>query len=101
MDLTISSQHTTLTEPIKEYAEKKLSKLGERFSFPVKVGLRIRKEGTKREQDRFIAEVTIPLKRGFIRSEERAESPYTAIDLVQQTVDRRIRRYKTRWKSVV
>lgn len=97
MDLTISSQHTTLTEPIKKYAEKKLAKLDERFSFPVKVTLRIRKEGTKREEDRYIAEVTIPLKRGFIRSEERAESPYAAIDLVQQTVERRIRRYKTRF----
>ena len=60
MDLTISSQHTTLTEPIKEYAEKKLGKLDDRFSFPVKVTLRIRKEGTKREEDRYIAEVTIP-----------------------------------------
>jgi putative sigma-54 modulation protein len=97
MDLTISSQHTTLTEPIKEYAEKKLGKLDERFSFPVKVTLRIRKEGTKREEDRYIAEVTVPLKRGFIRSEERADSPYTAIDLVQNNVERRIRRYKTRF----
>ena len=99
MDLTISGQHTTLTEPIKAYAEKKLAKLDERFSFPVKVNLRIRKEGTKRVEDRYIAEVTIPLKRGFIRSEERADSPYTAIDLVQTNVERRIRRYKTRFNK--
>lgn len=99
MDLTISSQHTTLTEPIKEYAEKKLGKLDGRFNFPVKVTLRIRKEGTKREEDRYIAEVTIPLKRGFIRSEERANSPYAAIDLVQTNVERRIRRYKTRFNK--
>lgn len=97
MNLTISGQHTTLTEPIKEYAEKRLAKLDERFSFPVTVNLRIRKEETKREADRYIAEVTIPLKRGFIRSEERGDSPYSAIDLVQQTVERRIRRYKTRF----
>lgn len=99
MALTISSQHTSLTEPIKEYAEKRLSKLDSRFNFPVQVTLRIRKEETKREEDRFIAEVTIPLKRGFIRSEERAETPYAAIDMVQQTVDRRIKRYKTRFNK--
>ena len=97
MDLTISSQHTTLTDAIRNYAEKRLAKLDERFNFPAKVNLRIRKEGTKRDEDRYIAEVTIPLKRGFIRSEERADTPYSAIDLVQQNVERRIRRYKTRF----
>ena len=96
MDLTISAQHTTLTDAIKDYAEKRLAKLEDRFNFPVPVSLRIRKEETKRENERYIAEVTIPLKRGFIRSEERAESPYSAIDLVQTNVERRIRRYKTR-----
>lgn len=99
MDLTISSQHTTLTDAIKEYAEKRMSKLDDRFNFEVKVNLRIRKEGTKREEDRYIAEVTIPLKRGFIRSEERADTPYAAIDLVQTNVERRIRRYKTRFSK--
>ena len=97
MNLTISAQHTTLTDAIKNYAEKRLSKLDERFKFPVDVNLRIRHEDTKREEDRYIAEVTIPLKRGFIRSEERGDSPYSAIDLVQTNVERRIRRYKTRF----
>jgi putative sigma-54 modulation protein len=97
MDLTISGQHTTLTDAIKDYAEKKLSKLDSRFKFPVAVSLRIRKEETKRDEDKYVAEVTIPLKRGFIRSEERADSPYAAIDLVQENVDRRISRYKTRF----
>lgn len=99
MDLTISSQHTTLTDAIREYAEKRMSKLDERFKFDVNVNLRIRKEGTKREEDRYIAEVTIPLKRGFIRSEERGDTPYSAIDLVQTNVERRIRRYKTKYSK--
>ena len=97
MDLTISSQHTTLTDAIREYAEKRMAKLDDRFNFEAKVNLRIRKEETKREEDRYIAEVTIPLKRGFIRSEERSDTPYSAIDLVQTNVERRIRRYKTRF----
>ena len=97
MDLTISSQHTTLTDAIRDYAEKRMAKLDDRFNFEARVNLRIRREGTKREEDRYIAEVTIPLKRGFIRSEERADTPYSAIDLVQTNVERRIRRYKTRF----
>ncbi len=99
MDLTISAQHTTLTDAIRDYAEKRMAKLDDRFNFEAKVNLRIRKEGTKREEDRYIAEVTIPLKRGFIRSEERADTPYSAIDLVQTNVERRIRRYKTRFNK--
>ncbi|MEX0761685.1 MAG: ribosome-associated translation inhibitor RaiA [Dehalococcoidia bacterium] len=98
MELTISANHTTLTDAIKDYAEKRLSKLDRRFRQPVPVHLMIRKEGTKRDEDRYIAEVTIRLKRGLIRSEERAATPYAAIDLVEETVNRRIHKYKTRFE---
>ena len=98
MDLTISTNHTTITDAIRSYAEKRLSKLDRRFREPVPVQLMLRREQTKSAADRYIAEVTIKLKRGLIRSEERGDSPYTAIDLVEETVDRRIRKYKTKYE---
>ncbi len=98
MDLTISTNHTTITDAIRSYAEKRLSKLDRRFREPVPVQLMLRREETKSAADRYIAEVTIKLKRGLIRSEERGDSPYTAIDLVEETVDRRIRKYKTKYE---
>ena len=99
MELRITTRHTTLTDAIRNYAHKRLSKLDRRFHESLPVNLLIRKENTKREEDRFVAEVTVRLRKGIIRGEERGSSPYAAIDLVEDKIDRRIRRYKTRYSS--
>jgi putative sigma-54 modulation protein len=97
VELTITANTTTLTDAIKKYAEKRLSILNRRFRDPVPVFLLIRKEQTRKEDERYIAEVTIRMKRGVIRGEMRGDTPYTAIDHVSDTVTRQIRRYKTRY----
>ncbi|MDA1278805.1 MAG: ribosome-associated translation inhibitor RaiA [Chloroflexi bacterium] len=99
MELTITANNTTLTDSIRSYAEKRLSILDRRFRDPVPVFLQIRKEQTQKEDQRFVAEVTIRMKRGVIRGEMRGDSPYTAIDHVSDTVTRQISRYKTRYSS--
>ncbi len=97
MELTITANNTTLTDAIKKYAEKRLSILDRRFRDPVPVFLLIRKEQTLKESERFIAEVTIRMKRGVIRGEMRGDTPYTAIDQVSDTITRQISRYKSRY----
>ena len=99
MQLTITANNTTLTDAIKAYAEKRLRILDRRFRDPVPVYLQIRKEQTQREDERFIAEVTIRLNRGVIRGEMRGDSPYTAVDHVSDTVTRQISRYKNRYSD--
>ncbi len=99
MELTITANNTTLTDAIKKYAEKRLSILDRRFRDPVPVFLQIRKESTKKEAERFIAEVTIRLNRGVVRGEMRGDTPYTAIDHVSDTVTRQISRYKNRYSD--
>ena len=97
MELTITANNTTLTDASKKYAEKRLSILNRRFRDPVPVFLLIRKEQTRKEDERYIAEVTIRMKRGVIRGEMRGDTPYTAIDHVSDTGTRQSRRYKTRY----
>jgi putative sigma-54 modulation protein len=97
VELTITANNTTLTDAIKKYAEKRLSILDRRFRDPVPVFLQIRKEQTQKEDERFIAEVTIRMRRGVIRGEMRGDTPYTAIDHVSDTITRQISRYKTRY----
>ncbi len=99
VELTITATNTTLTDAIRTYAEKRLSILDRRFRDPVPVYLLIRKEQTRKEDERFIAEVTIRLNRGVIRGEMRGDSPYTAVDHVSDTVTRQISRYKNRYSS--
>jgi putative sigma-54 modulation protein len=97
LELTITANNTTLTDAIKAYAEKRLSILDRRFRDPVPVFLQIRKEQTKKEEERFVAEVTIRLNRGVIRGEMRGDTPYTAVDHVSDTITRQINRYKNRY----
>lgn len=99
VELTITANNTTLTDAIRSYAEKRLSILDRRFRDPVPVYLQIRKEQTRKEDERFIAEVTIRLNRGVIRGEMRGDSPYTAVDHVSDTVTRQISRYKNRYSD--
>jgi putative sigma-54 modulation protein len=99
VELTITATNTTLTDAIRTYAEKRLSILDRRFREPVPVYLLIRKEQTRKEDERYIAEVTIRLNRGVIRGEMRGDSPYTAVDNVSDTVTRQISRYKNRYSS--
>ena len=99
MELRITTRHTTLTDAIRNYAQKRLSKLDRRFRESLPVTLLIRKENTRREEDRYVAEVTVRLRKGIIRGEERGPSPYAAIDLVEDKINRRIRRYKTRFSN--
>jgi putative sigma-54 modulation protein len=99
VELTITANNTTLTDAIKKYAEKRLSILDRRFREPVPVYLQIRKEQTKKEDDRYVAEVTIRLNRGVIRGEMRGDTPYTAVDHVSDTITRQISRYKNRYSS--
>ena len=99
LELTITANNTTVTDAIRAYAEKRLSILDRRFRDPVPVFLQIRKEQTKKEEERFIAEVTIRLNRGVIRGEMRGDSPYTAVDHVSDTITRQISRYKNRYSD--
>lgn len=88
-----------MTDEIRNYAEKRLAKLDRRFRESLPVNVLIRKENTRREEDRFVAEVTVRLRKGVIRGEERGSTPYAAIDSVENKIDRRIRRYKTRFMN--
>ena len=99
MELRFTTRHTPITDEIRSYAEKRLSKLDRRFRESLPVNVLIRKENTRREEDRYVAEVTVRLRKGVIRGEERGPTPYAAIDAVENKIDRRIRRYKTRFMS--
>jgi len=97
VDLTFVARNTTLTDAMKEYAVKRLAKLDRRFREPAPVQLEVRKESTRNEDQRYVAEVTIRLKGSMVRCEERGPTPYAAIDAVEQTLDSRIRRWKAQF----
>ena len=94
MRITITGRNIELTEGLKAAVEEKLSKL-EKFFAPdtdVFVTLSVEKERQK-------IEVTIPIKGHVIRSEQSSNDMYVSIDLVEEVIERQLRKYRTKLAS--
>ena len=89
MNISITGRTISLTEGLKNMVEKKLGKLDKFFQkdTPCNVTLSTQKDLQK-------IEVTIPVKGTVIRAEEATEDMYQSIDLVEDVLERQIRKYK-------
>lgn len=91
MKFIISGKNITVTEGLKTAVQDKLSKL-ERYFTPdteVVVTLSVEKERQK-------IEVTIPVKGNIIRSEQVSNDMYVSIDLVEEVIERQLKKYRTK-----
>ena len=91
MKFIISGKNITVTEGLKTAVQDKLSKL-ERYFTPdteVVVTLSVEKERQK-------IEVTIPVKGNIIRSEQVSSDMYVSIDLVEEVIERQLKKYKNK-----
>ena len=95
MKCKIRGEKIKVTASIQEYIETKLSKLDKYFKeVDVEANVLIRIRG--KEQ---IIEVTIPYDKYTLRSEDRQEDLYAAIDLVIDKLEGQIRKTKTKLKK--
>ena len=91
MKFIISGKNIDVTDGLKTAIQEKLGKL-ERYFTPdteVHVTLSVEKERQK-------IEVTIPGKGNIIRSEQVSSDMYVSIDLVEEVIERQLRKYKTK-----
>ncbi|MCI6042655.1 ribosome-associated translation inhibitor RaiA [bacterium] len=91
MKFIISGKNIDVTDGLKTAIQEKLGKL-ERYFTPdteVHVTLSVEKERQK-------IEVTIPVKGNIIRSEQVSSDMYVSIDLVEEVIERQLRKYKTK-----
>ena len=91
MKFNIRGENIEVTPALREYVEKKLSKLERYFdTFPeIKVNLKV-------YSDKQRIEVTIPFTDLLLRAEETNSDMYAAIDLVVDKIERQIRKHKTK-----
>lgn len=91
MKFIISGKNIEVTPSLKEMVMHKLGKL-ERYFTPdteIIVTLSV-------EKDRQKIEVTIPVKGNIIRSEQVSSDMYVSIDLVEEIIERQLRKYKNK-----
>ena len=94
MRFIITGRNIDVTEGLRSAVEEKLGKL-DRFFAPeteVNVTLSVEKERQK-------IEVTIPVKGNIIRSEQVSSDMYVSIDLVEEVIERQLRKYRTKLAS--
>ena len=91
MKFIIIGKNIDVTPGLKQAVESKLGKL-ERYFTPeteIHVTLSVQKEHQK-------IEVTIPVKGTIIRSEQVSSDMYVSIDLVEEVIERQLRKYKNK-----
>lgn len=91
MRYIISGKNIDVTESLKTAVYEKIGKL-ERYFTPdteVHVTMSVEKERQK-------IEVTIPVKGSIIRAEETSNDMYVSIDLVEEIIERQLRKYKNK-----
>ena len=91
MRYTITGRNIDVTPGLRAAIEEKIGKL-ERYFLPdteIIVTLSVQKDKQK-------IEVTIPVKGNIIRAEESSNDMYVSIDLVEEIIERQLRKYKNK-----
>ena len=96
MELTITGKNMQINDRIREYVEKKASKLDRYLNNIDDASLELTRSSAKSAEDRHIAQLTVRVKGSILRAEERAADVFTAFDAVLDKMYRQIVRYKTR-----
>jgi putative sigma-54 modulation protein len=91
MNITISGKNVEVTDALRNTINAKLGKLNRYFTDDTNiiVTLSVEKERQK-------IEVTIPVRGRIIRSEQVSNDMYISIDLVEEVIERQLRKYKNK-----
>ena len=91
MKMIISGKNIDVTPGLRSAVEAKLGKLERYFTADTEIYVTL-----SVEKDRQKIEVTIPMKGNIIRSEQTSSDMYVSIDLVEEVIERQLRKYKNK-----
>ena len=91
MKFIIVGRNIEVTPGLRAAVEEKIGKLDKYFNPDTEVHVTL-----SVEKDRQKIEVTIPVKGSIIRSEQVSNDMYVSIDLVEEVIERQLRKYKNK-----
>jgi putative sigma-54 modulation protein len=99
--VTIHGRDVDVKPRLQEYVEKKVGKLDRYLSLIREARVDLTEiRGARSAADRYVAQLTIPLKGSVLRAEERHSDLFAAVDAVLEKMNRQIERYKgKRWRG--
>ena len=94
MRYNIRGENIEVTPAIRDYVEKKISKLKRYFTETPNANVNVNLKVYNDKKSK--VEVTIPMPQLVLRAEEVNDDMYAAIDLITDKLERQIRKYKTK-----
>ena len=91
MRYTITGRNVNVTPGIRKAVEEKIGKLDRYFNPDTEVIVTL-----SVQKDRQKIEVTIPVKGNIIRAEESSSDMYVSIDLVEEVIERQLKKYNNK-----
>lgn len=91
MSVNVKGRNINVTPALKEYVEKKITKVVKQFKTVGDISAVL-----KVEKGNHIVEITVPASGILLRAQESTNDMYSSIDLVVEKIERQIHKYKTR-----
>ncbi len=91
MKIIITGRNINVGERTREQIEKKIGKLSKFFADGTTAHVTL-----SNQKDDYTIEVSIPIKNSIIRAEESSNDLYVSIDLVEEVLERQIKRHRTK-----
>jgi putative sigma-54 modulation protein len=96
MRLQVKGKNVEVTAPIREYAERKLAKIGKLLAEPTQVELELSEQRNPSIAASSVAEATIFTKGSTLRAREASPDMRMSIDQLVEKLDRQVKRYRER-----
>jgi putative sigma-54 modulation protein len=94
MQLQVKGKNLEVSDPIREYAERKLRKLDRLLAAPTKVEVELAVEKNPSIAANHVAEGTVWTKGPTLRARESATDMRASIDLLADKLERQVTRYR-------
>lgn len=91
MNVNVKGRNIDVTPALKDYVEKKITKVTRQFKTVGDISAVL-----KVEKGNHIVEITVPASGILLRAQETTKDMYSSIDLVVEKIERQIHKYKTR-----
>jgi putative sigma-54 modulation protein len=103
MQVILKGKNIEITDWLREYVEKKASKLDRYLPGIQEARVELSVQKTRSSQDRQVAQITVRSNGLILRAEERTDDMFAAVDAVMDKMHRQIARYKgkriDRWQG--
>jgi len=96
MRLQVKGKNVEVTPPLREYAEKKLAKLGKLLAEPTQVEVELSEQRNPSIAESNVAEGTIFTKGPTLRAREASYDMKLSIDQLVDKLERQVKRYRER-----